>query len=167
MMSVSATKALAGRAQAIADTSQTPRLSTDVLNRYSEALMLLEMTPADASIIDDLKAWRGIGYRAHFEASALRCAPAALAAYDRLDPARRAGFEELCAAMSRLVATATALLSEAPAAADGEAIVSVAGGALRKLIGRATQFINANGEIDIGAFEDRSLQAAIDALLVR
>lgn len=167
MMTVSAMKALAGRAQAQADPSQPPRLSTDVLNRYSEALMLLEMAPADASVIDDLKAWRSVGYRAHFEASPLRCAPAALAAYERLDPARRAAFEEACTAMSRLVATVAALLAETPGAADAAAIVAVAGSALRRQIGRATQFINANGEIDIAAFEDRSLQAAIDALLVR
>ena len=67
--------------------------------------------------------------------------------------------------MTRLIATATAVLADAPANADLAAIVEVAGEALRRLIGRATQFINANGDIDIGAFDDNGLQDEIDALL--
>lgn len=167
MMTVSATKALAGTAEAWAEASQAPRLSTDFLNRYSEALMLLEMALVDETVIDDLKAWRSVGYRAHFEASQLRCAPFALAAYERVAPARRAAFEEVCRSMTRLVTTVTALLTEAPANPDVASIVEVAGEALRRQIGRAAQFINANGEIDIALFDDGSLQAAIDALLAR
>ena len=46
-------------------------------------------------------------------------------------------------------------------------IIEVAGEALRRQIGRATQFINANGMIDIAIFEDAALQEEIDALLAR
>jgi hypothetical protein len=165
MMTVSATKALADTAEACVGAPQAPRLSTDFLNRYSEALMLLELALMDDTVVDDLKAWRSIGYRAHFEVSQLRCAPSALAAYERLAPARRAAFEEVCRSMTRLIATATAVLADAPANANLAAIVEVAGEALRRLIGRATQFINANGDIDIGAFDDNGLQDEIDALL--
>ena len=171
MMTVSATKSLADiadmadMADGWAGASQAPRLSTDFLNRYSEALMLLELALVDESILDDLRAWRSVGYRAHFETSQLRCAPSALAAYERIDPTRRAAFEELCCAMTRLVTTVTALLLDAPANLDLTSIVDVASEALRKLIGRATRFINVNGSVDVGTFEDHHIQDEIDALL--
>lgn len=167
MMTVSAIKALADGGDARADTSKVPRLSTDFLNRYSEALMLIELAADDDGVIEDLRAWRSVTYREHFEGSLLRCTPSALAAYDGLAPARRAGFEELCRAMTRLVATATALLAERRAGLEPATIVEVASDALRRQISRATQFINANGTIEIGHVESRILQAEIDALIAR
>jgi len=167
MMSVSAIKALVDKRDAEAETSQAPRLSTDFLNRYSEALMLIELASDDDDVIEDLRAWRSVTYREHFETSPLRCAASALLAYDSVMPPRRAGFEELCKAMSRLVSTATALLAEKHEGLDAATIADVAGEALRRQIGRATQFINANGRIDIGSIESRTLQAEVDALLAR
>lgn len=166
-MGVPAIKGLATAADARTETSQAPRLSTDFLNRYSEALMLIELAADDHGIVADLRAWRSITYREHFEASSLRCAPTALAAYDSVAPSRRAAFEELCKAMARLVSTATALLADRRDGLDPATIVEVAGDALRRQIGRATQFINANGAVDIGMIESRALQAEIDALLRR
>ena len=166
-MSVSAIKSLADEEDGRAEAPVMPRLSTDFLNRYSEALMLIEMAADDDDAVQDLQAWRSISYREHFETSPLRCAASALAAYDGVVPARRVGFEELCKAMTRLVSTATALLAEKPAGLESTTVVDVAGEALRRQIGRATQFINANGRVDIGSVESRSLQAEIDALLAR
>lgn len=166
-MGVPAIKGQVIAADARAEGSQAPRLSTDFLNRFSEALMLIELAADDDGIIDDLKAWRSVTYREHFEVSGLRCAPTALAAYDGVAPARRAGFEELCRAMTRLISTATALLADKPEGLDVATIVDVASEALRRQIGRATQFINANGAMDIGSIESRALQAEIDALLKR
>lgn len=142
-----------------------PRLSTDFLNRFSEALMLIELAESDDSIIEDLQAWRSVGYREHFEASSLRCAATALAAYDGVDPGRRRAFEDVCRSMTRLVATVNALLAETPRPAELPMIIEVAGEALRKLISRSTQFINANGTVDIAAFDDAALQKEIDRLL--
>ncbi|MBN8934348.1 MAG: hypothetical protein J0G97_21780, partial [Rhizobium pusense] len=149
------------------DAGVLPRLSTDFLNRYSEALMLIEMVAMDDSILADLQAWQAVGYREHFAASALRCAASALAAYDDLNPNRARSFDEACHAMTRLVRTVTALLAETPPQPELPIIVEVASEALRRQIARATQFINANGTIDIAAFEDAVLQAQIDALLAR
>jgi len=166
-MSVIATEMLAGTAAERLDAGVSPRLSTDFLNRYSEALMLIEMVAMDDSILADLQAWRCVGYREHFAASSLRCAGSALTAYDELDPKRARAFDEACRAMTRLVRTVTALLAETPPPPELADIVEVAGEALRRQIARATQFINANGTIDIAAFEDAVLQAQIDALLAR
>ncbi|HEY5794928.1 MAG TPA: hypothetical protein VIU82_07915 [Bosea sp. (in: a-proteobacteria)] len=167
MMTVSAIKSLADEEDGKAETSRLPRLSTDFLNRYSEALMLIEMAAEDDDAVQDLQAWRSVTYRQHFETSSLRCAPSAIAAYESVVPERRAGFEELCKAMTRLVTTATALLADKPQGLETMTITEVAGEALRRQIGRATQFINANGKVDIGSVESRSLQAEIDALLAR
>lgn len=166
-MSVIATEMLAGTAAERLDAGVLPRLSTDFLNRYSEALMLIEMVAMDDSILADLQAWQAVGYREHFAASALRCAASALAAYDDLNPNRARSFDEACHAMTRLVRTVTALLAETPPQPELPIIVEVASEALRRQIARATQFINANGTIDIAAFEDAVLQTQIDALLAR
>ncbi|MCR4521442.1 MULTISPECIES: hypothetical protein [Bosea] len=166
-MSVIATDMLAGTAAERLDAGVHPRLSTDFLNRYSEALMLIEMVAMDDSILADLQAWRAVGYREHFATSALRCAASALAAYDDLNPNRARAFDEACNAMTRLVRTVTALLAETPPQPELPVIIEVASEALRRQIARTTQFINANGSIDIGKFEDTALQAQIDALLAR
>lgn len=166
-MTVSAIKALAGATDGRAQAAQAPRLSTDFINHYSEALMLIELAVDDPGIVADLRAWRAITYREHFQHSLLRCAPSALAAYERVAPVNRAAFEDLCKAMARLVATATALLADRHANLEPATIVEVAGDALRRQIARATQFINANGAVDLGKVESRALQAEVDALLTR
>lgn len=166
-MSVIATDMLAGTAAEGLDADVHPRLSTDFLNRYSEALMLIEMVAMDETVLADLLAWQAVGYREHFAASALRCAGSALAAYDELNPSRARAFDEACHAMTRLVRTVTALLAETPPSPELPVIVEVAVEALRRQIDRTTQFINANGTRDITAFEDTALQAQIDALLAR
>ncbi|RYE35407.1 MAG: hypothetical protein EOP23_01345 [Hyphomicrobiales bacterium] len=166
-MSVIATEKLAGTAAERLDAALHPRLSTDFLNRYSEALMLIEMVAMDETLLADLQAWQSVGYREHFAASALRCAASALAAYDELNPNRARAFDEVCRAMTRLVRTVTALLAETPPPSELPEIVEIAGEALRRQIARATQFINANGTVDIGKCEDTALQAEIDALLAR
>ena len=166
-MSAIATSMLAGMPAGLAGSVDAPRLSTDFLNRYSEALMLIEMAGVDEELVADLQAWQSISYREHFRASPLRCAGSALAAYDRLDPTRVRSFEDVCLSMTRLVRTVTALLAEMPQPKELPIILEVASEALRRQIGRTTQFINANGAIDIAAFEDTALQAQIDALLAR
>ncbi|MCO5092452.1 hypothetical protein [Bosea sp. (in: a-proteobacteria)] len=163
-MSVIATEMLAG---ATADRHDgggpSPRLSTDFLNRYSEALMLIEMAAMDESVLADLQAWECVGYREHFVASTLRCAASALAAYDGLEAGRAEAFDTLCLSMSALIRTVTARLAETPPP-ELETYVEVAGETLRRQIARATRFINTNGADDVAPFEDIALQAQVDAL---
>lgn len=167
MMTISAPRLQAGKAAESKEGRATPRLSTDYLNRFNEALMLIELAATDDTVIDDLKAWVSLGYREHFEASNLRWAAETIRAYDRIEAGRRKGFEQTCAAMTRLIRTMTALLSEKPHRPELPVIVEVASEALRRLIGRTMHFINANGTIDLTTVEDRSLQADVDALLAR
>lgn len=164
-MTVSARTAQAGLAAERPGGAATPSLSTDFLNRFNEALMLIEIAALDETIVDDLRSWTHVGYREHFEASNLRCADAAIAAYDNVAPHRRAAFEETCHAMARLIRTMTELLGEVPLRQDLPEITAAASDALKKLIGRTTQFINANGMLDLAALPDRALQEDVDALL--
>ena len=142
-----------------------PQLSTDYLNRHSEALMLLEMVPIDREIVGDLKAWRALGYAEHFATSPLRCASEAMAAYRGLDQSQARSFDALCAAMDRLIYTATALLDEMPAEEDPGLIVDVASLSLRRLIARANAFINANGQGEAAYIDPNAVQADIDAVM--
>ena len=49
-----------------------PQLSTDYLNRFGEALMLIEMAPMDArSVLAELQSWAIVGYVEHFETLAI------------------------------------------------------------------------------------------------
>lgn len=127
--------------------------------------MLLEMVPMDRDVVADLKDWRAVGYREHFATSQLRCAAEAMRAYDGLGKRELRGFEDLCAAMNRLVLTATALLDEMPQDEDPVFVVEVASLSLRRLIARATVFINANGAGEAARIEAESLQAEIDRLM--
>jgi hypothetical protein len=164
-MSASATATLPRAAGEAFDEDRSPQLSTDYLNRHSEALMLIEMVPMDREILGELEAWRGVGYVEHFEQSPLRCAAEAIAAYRGLGEGETTGFEHLCAAMNRLVDSTTTLLAEMAPDEDPTLIVDVASLSLRRLIARATAFINANGRGAAAQIDSGAVQAEIDALL--
>lgn len=127
--------------------------------------MLLEMVPMDREIVEDLKVWRAVSYVEHFATSPLRCAGEAMAAYRSLGQREAESFETLCAAMERLIYTATALLDEMPAEEDPGLIVDVASLSLRRLIARATAFINANGQGEAAYIDPNAVQADVDAVM--
>lgn len=142
-------------------------LSNDYLNHFSEALMLIELAAFDTSAVDDLAAWRPIGYQAHFEASGLRHAAAAIAAYEALEPSRRAAFHELKNAMNRLVGTAILALRPPCLPEEARIVAEATGPALRRLIGRAGAFLASNGaDLDRDG-EIEEAQTVIDRLLER
>ncbi len=95
----------AGARSASAAGPGTNGLSTDYLNHYSEILMLIEMAPWDAAVVDELSGWRPIGYREHFLRSPLRCAAAALAAYEALPDEACRAFELNIAMLDDLAGT--------------------------------------------------------------
>ncbi len=142
-------------------------LSNDYLNHFSEALMLVELAAVDPDVAGDLAAWRPLSYRAHFEASGLRRAGAAIAAYEALDPARRAAFEELTGAMDRLIRTAIRALQPPCEAEDAAIVASVTAPALRRLVGRAGAFLASNGADLAREDEIEEAQTVIDRLIER
>jgi hypothetical protein len=140
-------------------------LSTDYLNRFSEALMLIEMISHDSEVIEELAAWVPATYRDHFTGSQLRCAPHALKAYDALDPMSRRAFETLCTAMNKLVATVVITVREIDDPTAALPVVEVAAAAFRNLLGRATAFISSGGDMAHAAYDKVELQDVIDQLM--
>ncbi len=140
-------------------------LSTDYLNHFGEALMLIEMACSNPDMIGELCAWQPTSYREHFSASDLRCAAAALAAYDRLDDTARRAFETLCSAMTRLVDTVILTLRDIGDTAAAQPVIDVAAVAFHNLLGRATAFINSGGDMHTAAYDKIELQVAIDRII--
>lgn len=140
-------------------------LSTDYLNHFAEALMLIEMASFESAAIGELSHWRPAGYADHFARSELRCAPHALEAYMALGPEARGAFEALCSAMNRLVETVILTLQQLANPDDAHAIVSIAAAAFRNLLARATAFINSGGDMERAAYDTVELQDAIDQLM--
>ena len=144
---------------------ESSRLSTDYLNRYAEALMLIEMAAFDPDGLSELKAWKPLGYLDHFRMSNLRCASGACEAYAALDPTARRAFETLCGAKNRLVETVIITLDEGGDAVSHGAVIQIAAEAFRNLLSRATAFINSDGDMEMAAYDKIELQAAIDRIL--
>ncbi len=141
------------------------RLSTDYLNLYAEALMLIEMAALDPDVLSELKAWKPVGYLDHFQASSLRCACAASEAYMALDPTARRAFETLCSAKNQLVQTVIITLDEGGETGSHAAVIEIAAEAFRNLFSRANAFINSGGDMEMAAYDEIELQAAIDRIL--
>lgn len=144
---------------------ETGKLSTDYLNQYNEALMLLEMSAMDPSLASDLKAWRPVGYVEHFESSQLRCGHGAVAAYRQLSRNSQMAFEQLCGGMDRLVRTVVAALERLADPADAIYVIDIAVGSLKELLARATAFINTGGDLTSVAFDEEELQVAADRIM--
>ncbi len=140
-------------------------LSTDYLNRFSEALMLIELARSDPNAALDLGSWRPMSYREHFRASRLSLAPMALLAYEQLDYEPRRAFEALCMAMDKLVDTVRTLLAECSDPALVIPILDVASAAFHNLLARAAAFIASGGDMLSAAYDKQELQAAIDRIM--
>src|SRR5436305_12785984 len=65
-------------------------LSTDYLNHFTEAVMVLEMADAVSECLHDLDAWQPKTYAEHFVASRFSNRDAIVAAYQAADPGLRA-----------------------------------------------------------------------------
>jgi hypothetical protein len=142
-------------------------LSNDYLNHYSEALMLIEMAAADPELASELGDWRPLGYRAYFEASPLRRAPEALAAYEALTEHQRASFEALTQAMDALAATAIAGLQPPCGPVDAALIGEATLPPFHRLVARAASFLNSGGDNAGHCSEVEEAQAVIDRLIER
>jgi hypothetical protein len=140
-------------------------LSTDFLNRYNEALMLIEMAGQDPGLIDDLRRWKPASYPEHFALSQLRCADGAIAAFRALPEESRGAFASLCRAMDQLVATVITALTEIRHPGDAVYIIDIAATSFRNLLTRATAFINSGGDMAEAAYSIIDVQDAVDRIV--
>jgi hypothetical protein len=149
----------------LADANINPAtgLATDFLNRFNEAIMLLEMAATCPDCLADFHAWRSMSYREHFLASKFRGRDLAIAAYDAADPAARACLDRLTATMTAVIeATRATMIADLPADAAG-ILAERAAAWLKVLVTRAGAIIN--GGID--SAQPGMSQAMIDRLLTR
>jgi hypothetical protein len=142
-------------------------LSSDYLNHFNEAIMLLEMIPKMPECRADLRAWQPLSYHEHFIGSHLKHLELTIAAYDLVDPLTRDEFDELCDAMSAAVTAARDSMQPNLSLEATSAIAAETAAWLKPLVVRAGAIIHG---FDAGAGEPASiaeLQAAIDAVLER
>lgn len=152
------------RAQlAAANINPTTGLASDYLNRFNEAIMLLDLLSSSPDCIDDFMAWRPMSYREHFQASPLKGRDLAIAAYDAADPTLRACLETLAGTMiAVLEATRAAMSTDLPPERSA-ALAEHAAAWLRPLVARAGAVINGNAD---GIVSDAP-QAVVDGLMKR
>ena len=138
-------------------------LATDYLNRFNEAVMLLDMLATCPEFRDDFLSWEPMSYREHFRASHSRTRDLAIAAYDTADPNVRGGLDTLAATMTVVLeATRAAMTSDL----KPKTIAALAGNAvgwLKPMIARAGGIINGDEEVTDAA----SPQAVVDQLMKR
>jgi len=138
-------------------------LPTDYLNRFNEAVMLLEVLSSCPEFRADFMAWKPMSYREHFQASHFTTRHLAIAAYDGADPNVRGTLDTLAVMM-------TVVLEATRAAMDAdrrpETIAALAENAaewLKPLIARAGAIINGEPVGDSAP----TPQAIVDKLMKR
>ncbi|HET9175750.1 MAG TPA: hypothetical protein VFN84_05290 [Pseudolabrys sp.] len=139
-------------------------LATDYLNRFSEAVMLLEMLSSASEFRLDFLAWEPMSYRKHFKLSHFKTRDVAIAAYDRADPDIRNSLDTLAVTMTIVLEATRAAMEDAER--RPETIAALAGNAigwLKPLIARAGALING------GSSEKNTLtpQELVDRLMKR
>jgi len=138
-------------------------LATDYLNRFNEAIMLLELVTSCPECRDDFLAWRPMSYREHFEASNLKGRDLTIAAYEDADPTARAALDALADTMSAVLEnTRVAMNCEMPPERTA-VLAENAAGWLRPLIARAGAVINGTGDDGMPELP----QAIVDGLMNR
>ena len=138
-------------------------LATDYLNRFNEAVMLLDMLSTCPEFRADFLAWKPMSYREHFSASHLKTRDLAIAAYDTADPNVRNTLDTLAVTMT-IVLEATRAAMDADRRLDTiAALAENATAWLKPLIARAGAVIN--GEADLT--DAPTPQAVVDQLMKR
>ncbi|HZP71196.1 MAG TPA: hypothetical protein VFB29_14745 [Pseudolabrys sp.] len=138
-------------------------LATDYLNRFNEAVMLLDMLATCPELRSDFLAWQPMSYREHFRTSCSKTRDLALAAYETADPNVRSSLDTLAVTMTVVLeATRAAMTSDL----KPETIAALADNAvnwLKPLIARAGSIINGEEEVS----DAPSPQAVVDQLMKR
>ena len=91
-------------ARAAALVNPASGIANDYLNHFNEALLLIENLPALLpEMIDEMLAWRPVGYREYFTNSPLPGSAATLQIYDTLDDDFRNDFESMVLILNKIV----------------------------------------------------------------
>ena len=139
-------------------------LATDYLNRFNEAVMLLDMLSSCPEFRADFLAWEPMSYREHFRLSHFKTRDLAVAAYDRADPDVRNSLDTLAVTMTIVLEATRAAMDDAER--RPETVAALAGNAigwLKPLIARAGALINGDPDEKTGS----TPQDVVDRLMKR
>jgi hypothetical protein len=117
-------------------------LSTDYLNHFAEALMLLEMAATTPKFVSDLQAWRPRTYCEHFARSRFSNRDAVIAGYQAADPAVREALDAAAATLNAALVRCRDMVIANLATATGEDAAPQAAAWLKPLIRRLAAVIN-------------------------
>src|SRR5262249_113676 len=118
-------------------------LATDYLNRFSEAVMLLDMLSSAPEFRPDSLAWEPMSYREHFKLSHFKTRDVAIAAYDRADPDIRTSLDTLAVTMTIVLEATRAAMEDAERRPETiAALAENAIGGLKPIIARAGALMN-------------------------
>jgi hypothetical protein len=137
-------------------------LSTDYLNHFTEAIMLLEILPAVPDCLDDFLAWELKDYREHFAVSHFSNRDAVIAAYEATDPDLSRSLDTLADLMNTLLLATREAIAANPTAPKSHALALQAATVLKPIVTRVSALINGTAP----ALTNRTSvpQAAIDAM---
>ena len=139
-------------------------LSTDYLNHFTEAVMLIEMAVGLPNCLHDLDAWQPKTYAEHFAASGFSNRRAIFAAYQAADPSSRTALDRTAGLLNALVMRDRELVRGHIGTPEIDAVARRAATRLRALIARAAAVING---ISVETMDRNGPQAAIDAMFRR
>jgi hypothetical protein len=137
-------------------------LSTDYLNHFTEAVMVLEMAITMPECLDDLRSWRPKTYRDHFATCRFADRDDVMAAYEAAEPAVRDALNGISETLNAVLLEARDALLGSSAPTNLEAIAQRAVNRAKLLISHAAAIINGTNAID-----DGGTQAFVDAVFAR
>jgi hypothetical protein len=139
-------------------------LSTDYLNHFTEAVMVLEVIGTMPECLDDLLAWQVKTYPEHFAASHFSNRDAIVAAYQSADPAVRTALERTAEVLNAMVWRTRELVLQHVGNPEVDAITRRALERLRPLMTRTAALINGT---TAKSADQQGPQAAVDAIFGR
>jgi hypothetical protein len=142
-------------------------LSTDYLNHFTEAVMVVEMAAMMPECLDDLKSWRPRTYREHFERSHFADRHAIILAYETADPAVREALKSVTDTLNAVLVETRDVVLGHLGTPIAEALTQRAVAWLKPLIARAGAVINGTATAAAGEKCRLPPQASIDAIFDR
>ena len=139
-------------------------LSTDYLNHFTEAVMVLEMIGTMPECIDDLQAWQPKTYTEHFTASHFSNRETIIDAHRTADPAVREALDVTSELLNAMIRRARELMIRGAGTPEVEVIARLSLERLRPLLARAVAIINGT---TMETANRPGPQAAIDAMFGR
>jgi hypothetical protein len=149
----------------IPDINPATGLSTDYLNHFTEAIMLLEILPVMPDCLTDFLAWEPKDYREHFAACPFRNRDIAIAAYEAADPELSRSLDMLADLMNTMLLATREAIAANPATPKSHALGKRTAAVLKPIITRVSALINGTAP---GLSNRASVpQAEIDAMFRR